>query len=304
MINRGIYTPVPTFFKSDLKTIDLDTQVAHARFLRDNGIAGLVVMGSTGELAHLTLAERHTIVATLREKVPELPIFGGVGQHSVEGALEEIESLKSAGASYALVLPSSYYGVSITQQGIVDWYTEVADRAVLPVVVYVYPGVTNGVVVQPSTIKTLSAHPNIVGTKISHGDLAHHAMLGLDPAVAANGFACLTGLGQVLLPALSVGFAGTVDALSGAFPRLYVKILEHYDKGEFAQAQQLQLVATRGEELVVRFGVVGIKRAIYEATGFGETYLGRAPLNHDTTGDWDSYAPYFQGCVEEEAKTS
>lgn len=299
MIKRGIYTPVPTFLKKDLKTIDIDTQIKHARFLKENGISGLVVMGSTGELAHLSRTERHQVVSALHRELPDFPIFGGVGQHSVGDALDEIQSLKDAGASLALVLPSSYYGASVSQQGIVDWYTEVADKAVLPVVVYVYPGVTNNTVVHPRTIKTLSAHRNIVGTKMSHGDLAHHAMVGLDAEIAANNFVCLTGLGQVLLPALSVGFAGTVDALSGAFPRLYVRILECFDRGDMEEARNLQLVATRGEELVVRFGVVGIKRAIHEATGLGETYLGRAPLNHDVAG-WAEYADYLEGCIATE----
>lgn len=293
---RGIYTPVPTFFKKDGHTIDFDTQAKHAKFLQDNGITGLVVMGSTGELAHLTRQERTQVVSHLRQSAPKLAILGGVGQHGLEEALAEISSLKAAGASHALVLPSSYFGASIKQQGIIDWYTKVADKAELPILVYVYPGVCNNIVVEPETIKALSKHPNIVGTKISHGDVAHHTMLGLDPEVKANNFACFTGLGQILLPALSVGFSGTVDALSGAFPKLYVNILAAFDRGDFETARKLQLLATRGEELVVRFGVIGIKKAIVTATGLGESYLGRAPLNQDVSPDWEKYAHYLESC--------
>lgn len=300
MIQRGIYTPVPTFFKKDCKTIDFETQAKHAQFLKDSGISGLIVMGSTGELGHLTREERAQVVSHIHKSVPDFPILGGVSQHCVEDAVAEISSLKKAGASHALVLSSSYFGPSIKQQGIIDWYTEVADRAELPILVYIYPGVTNNIVVEPSTVVKLAQHPNIVGTKISHGDVAHHATIGLDPSVKAAGFTCLTGLGQVLLPVLSVGFDGTVDALSGAFPKLYVNILKAYDLGDMKTAQKLQWIATRGEELVVRFGVVGIKRAIQQATGFGETYLGRAPLNQDVPG-WENYAEYFTACAEIES---
>lgn len=300
MIQRGIYTPVPTFFKKDTKTIDFDVQLQHAQFLKNNGISGLIVMGSTGELCHLTREERAQVVAHLHQGIPDFPILGGVSQHSVEEALAEIRSLKEAGASHALVLPSSYFGASLKQQGIIDWYTEVADRSELPILVYIYPGVTNSVVVEPSTVVTLSKHPNIVGTKISHGDVAHHALIGLDPSIRNTDFTCLTGLGQILLPVLSVGFNGTVDALSGAFPKLYVNILKAYDLGDFETARKLQWYATGGEELVVRFGVVGIKRAIQQATGFGETYLGRVPLNQDVEG-WEKYKKHFEGCVEVES---
>lgn len=298
MLQRGIYTPVPTFFKKDCVTIDYETQAKHARFLKENGISGIVVMGSTGELSHLTRAERAKVVENIHSAVPELPLLGGVSQASVEEALLEIESLKKAGVSYALVLPSSYYGPGTKQQGIIDWYTKVAEKSVLPVLVYIYPGVCNNIVVEPTTVKTLSAHPNIVGTKVSHGDVGHHALLGLDKEIAANGFQCFTGLGQILLPALSVGFQGAVDALSGAFPKLFVSILKAYDSGDFEKARELQLIATRGEELVVRFGVVGIKKAIHTATGFGETYLGRAPLNQDVSPEWENYALYLSACAE------
>lgn len=298
MIPRGIFTPIPTFFKKDLKTIDFDTQTKHAQFLYDNGITGVVVMGSTGELAHLTRQERAQVISNIKKTVPGLLVFGGVGQHSVEEALAEIQSIKEAGASHALVLPSSYYGASLKQQGIIDWYTEVADNAVLPILVYIYPGVTNNIVIDPTTVVKLAKHPNIVGTKISHGDIAHHTMIGLNEDVIASNFACFTGLGQILLPALSVGFQGTVDALSGAFPKLYVNILKSFDEGDFEQARKLQLIATRGEELVVRFGVVGIKKAIHFGTGFGETHLGRAPLNQDVSADWENYAHFLVDCAQ------
>lgn len=299
MIKRGIYTPVPTFFKKDLKTIDFETQVKHAQFLKNNGIAGLIVMGSTGEMGHLTRKERAQVVSHIHKSVPDFPIMGGVSQHCTEEALAEILSLKQAGASHALVLPSSYFGPSIKQQGIIDWYTEVADNSELPILIYIYPGVTNNVVVEPSTVVTLSRHPNIVGTKISHGDVAHHTAIGLNPSIKVGKFTCLTGLGQILLPALSVGFDGTVDALSGAFPKLYVNILKAYDLGDLATAESLQWIATLGEELVVRFGVIGIKKAIQKATGFGETYLGRAPLNQDVLG-WEDYEDCFTECADAE----
>lgn len=61
-LTPGIYTPVPVFFKKDLKTIDFETQIEHARFLRDNGITGIVLLGSTGENVHLTREERLKLV--------------------------------------------------------------------------------------------------------------------------------------------------------------------------------------------------------------------------------------------------
>ncbi|KAG7829309.1 hypothetical protein KL920_003102 [Ogataea angusta] len=291
----GVYTPVPTFFKKDLVTIDFETQIAHAKYLRDNGIKGLVLMGSTGEAAHLTRTERVSIIEAIHKNLPGFPILAGVAQNCLEEVLHEIDAVKEAGASYALVLSSSYYGPGIKQAAIEEFYTEVANQSSLPIMVYVYPGVTNNIVVEPETIVKLSRHPNIVGTKISHGDVAHHTMIAMSPVTKENNFYTFTGLGQILLPVLMVGGMGTVDALSGAFPKLYVKIFELFQAKQYEEAAKLQFIATRAEELVVRFGVVGIKKMI-SIKGFGETYLGRMPLNQDVD---HSYWAHFKQNISE-----
>lgn len=282
----GIYTPVPTFFKKD-SSIDYESQISHARFLHENGIAGLVIMGSTGEAAHLTRQERASVIKAVHEALPQIVIIAGVAQNSVQDTIDEIDSVKCAGASYAVVLPSSYFGATIKQEGIVDFFTIIADQSQLPVMIYVYPGVSNNINVEPQTVARLSKHPNIVGTKLSYGDVAHHAQVVCD---SAENFSVFTGLGQILLPTLSVGCCGTIDALSGSFPKLFVKIFEHYQAGNYEEARRLQFVACKGEEIVVRFGVIGIKRLIH-SRGFGTSYLGRVPLNHDIdTEAWISYA--------------
>lgn len=280
----GVYTPVPTFFKKDLKTIDFETQVAHAKFLFKNGIKGITLLGSTGENAHLTRKERADIVKAVHDGVKGFPIVAGIAQHCLQDTIEEIELVAKSGASFALVLPSSYFGATITQEALVEWYTAVADKSPIPVLIYVYPGVTNNVVVAPSTIKTLAKHKNIVGIKFSHNDVTAYSEVSLENL---EDFVCLTGLGHLLLPALSIGFKGTVDAISGAYPKTYTKLMQAFEAGDFKEAQRLQLAIIKGEKVVSEYGVIGIKRIIHEATGFGETYLGRMPLNKDVTSGWD-----------------
>lgn len=298
----GVYTPVPTFFKSDLKSIDFETQISHAKFLQDNGIKGITLLGSTGENAHLTRSERVEIIKQIHDNVKGFPILAGIAQNCLQETIEEIMAAAKAGASYALVLPSSYFGPAITQEALVEWYTEVADNSPVPVLIYVYPGVTNGTNVAPSTIKTLSAHQNIVGIKFSHADVTSYSEVGLDEEV--KDFVCLTGLGHLLLPALSVGFKGTADAISGAFPKVYTLLMKAYSTGDIKTAQKLQLSIIRGEKVVSEFGVIGIKRIIKEATGYGQTYLGRLPLNKDTTNGWEKLNQFIEEIKQVEAATS
>ena len=242
------------------------------------------------------------IVKQIHDNVKGFPILAGIAQNCLQETHDEIMAVAKAGASYALGLPSSYFGASITQEALVEWYQEVADNSPIPVLIYVYPGVTNGTNVSASTIKTLSSHSNIVGIKFSHADVTSYSEVGLDEEV--KDFVCLTGLGHLLLPALSVGFKGTVDAISGAFPKVYTLLMQAYSKGDFKTAQQLQLSIIRGEKVVSEFGVIGIKRIIHQATGFGETYLGRLPLNKDTTGGWEKLDKFIQEITQVEAATT
>lgn len=286
----GVFVPVPTFFNDD-ESIDFETQVKHAKFLKDNGVSGITLLGSTGENVHLTAGERAEIVKTIYNEVEGFPIVAGVAQHCLSDAKDEIKRLADSGASYALVLPSSYFGAAITQDALVDWYTDVADFSPIPVLIYVYPGVTNGVNVAPSTIKTLAKHPYIKGIKFSHNDVTAYSEVALDPEI--KDFDCLTGLGHLFLPALSVGFKGTVDAIAGAFPKIYVSLYKAFESGDVHTAKALQLSIIRVEKIVAEFGVIGIKRIIYEV-GFGKNYLGRSPLNRDTSGGWERMGGFIE----------
>ena len=65
---------------------------------------------------------------------------------------------------------------------------------------YHYPGVTNNLYISPATFEKLAAHPNIVGTKLSHGIIDDQALIAASPRIDHDYFYVFTGLGQNLLP--------------------------------------------------------------------------------------------------------
>ena len=70
---------------------------------------------------------------------------------------------------------------------------------------------TNGVFVSPSTFEKLAAHPNIVGCKLSHGILDDTTLISCSPEIDHDNFVVFTGLGQNLLPSLTVNVVGAID---------------------------------------------------------------------------------------------
>lgn len=175
---------------------------------------------------------------------------------------------------------------------------------------YHYPGVSNNVKVAPSTYATLAKHSNIVGCKLSHGDVSVAAQVASNPSIDHTHFHCFTGLGQQLLPVISVGFAGAIDGSAGFFPKSLVRLFELSSKtqptdAEIQERRLLQFKVSSMEELVVKFGTVGIKDAISRLRGFGDTDGTRLPLVGGIPGgdaEWAKWKGVI-GAVDEVEKS-
>lgn len=351
--------PVPTFFKRPDSTEqaahtptahpaccysasvppppDLDTQVAHAVYLARAGIRGLTLLGSTGEAVHLSNAERFAIVKSVRDGLaaagfPNYPIIAGTASNSIDEVVQQLGEAKNAGAQWGLVLAPGYFAAATGPDGVVAWFTAVADRSPLPIMIYHYPGVSNNVKLPPSVYHRLAPHPNIVGCKLSHGDVSVHAQVALHPSIndKPEAFAPFTGLGQHLLPVMSVGFVGAIDGSAGFFPRTLVRLFNLAAKAEGLKTEktpavhrrnsmglwerdatllskeerkelrELQYKVSAMEELVVAHGTVGIKEAISRLRLFGDIDGTRLPLMGGLPGGDAEWAKWGEvvGAVE------
>lgn len=141
----GIFVPSPTFFKpfdaasgTPHPAIDVETQAAHSVHLAKSGITGLVLLGSTGEAIHLSRQERFDMIAGVRKGLEDAgfknyPIMAGVLVNSTEESLEWLEDAQKAGAQWGLVLAPGYFGAAASQENLADWYTIVADKSPIPI---------------------------------------------------------------------------------------------------------------------------------------------------------------------------
>lgn len=143
---------------------------------------------------------------------------------------------------------------------------------------YHYPGVTNNLYIAPSTFEKLAAHPNIVGCKLSHGILDDTTLIASSPKIDHDHFFVFTGLGQNLLPVLTVGGVAAIDGLSGCFPRVLVRLFSIYTeasakgatKKDVATMRELQFRICEAEKLIAAWGVVGQKESIARVWGLGD----------------------------------
>ncbi|AOA64552.1 Putative dihydrodipicolinate synthetase [Komagataella phaffii CBS 7435] len=297
VLSGGVYSPLPTFFKNDAKkSLDLEAQVAHARHLYDSGIKGILVGGSIGEAIHLTEEERLTLIRTLHKAVPEFTIIAGVIGYCIEDIIRQISVSKENGASYSVILVPGYYGPSlVSQKGIISWFNSIADKAELPIILYNYPGVQNGIQLTFDSYKELSRHEKIVGCKLTHYDFTLYTLVGKSTELRDNNFSPFAGVGQVLVPALSVGIEGVIDGLSTVFPKSMIHLFNLYQEGKTEEASKLQELVTAVNEMTAVLNLLGIKYAIKHRFGLGESLVGRPPLDQEIDITvWDKHYEDFK----------
>ncbi|CAF0968877.1 unnamed protein product [Rotaria magnacalcarata] len=283
----GIYIPTPTFFQdepADEQPVDVDAITRHVKFLCSAGVHGIVCMGSTGEAVHLNEEERQLVLRTARKAIddtsPKAKLIAGCSQESVRGTLHLIEQAANSGAEYAMVLPPSYFlaWASCRSDVIYSFYTKVADKSPIPIIIYNFPGVTQQMDTTQETIVKLATHPNIVGIKCTDGNVgkAAYVCANTDPAQ----FTVMSGSADAFVPFLSVGAQGCIPGFGNVAPRILCELFHLYtnhatDKWKEIQSLQAKIVAA--DHAFFRWnGISGLKAAMQSILGYGG--LPRTPL--------------------------
>jgi dihydrodipicolinate synthase/N-acetylneuraminate lyase len=134
-------------------------------------IAGLVVLGSTGEAVMLSDEERCEVLRIAAEVAsPDKVLIAGVGAESVVETLRLTEHAARLKYDIALVRTPHFYRPQMKPEAMLAFYRTVADRSPLPVMLYTVPPFT-AYDLPLEVIVALSEHPNIIGIKESSGNV-------------------------------------------------------------------------------------------------------------------------------------
>jgi 4-hydroxy-2-oxoglutarate aldolase len=266
----GVWCPAVTFFNPATDEIDLGVQGKYYQYLSQSGLTGLVILGTNAETLLLTREERLSLLQTARRAVrPNYPIIAGVSGHSTKQVLQYIFDAYEAGANYALVLPAAYFGKQTTPSVIMRFYDEVAENSPLPIVIYNFPAVCNGVDLDSETITAIARkHSNIVGVKLTCASVGK--LTRLAASLSPETFSVFGGQADFLIGGLSVGSAGCIAAFANIFPKSVSKIYDLYTSGKTSDALNLHRVAALAES-PCKVGIAATKygAAIFSAKAAG-----------------------------------
>ncbi|KAI1455422.1 aldolase [Annulohypoxylon moriforme] len=271
------------FFFDD-ETLDFETLKIHITRLAQAGVAGLVIQGSNGEAPHLLHSERKEVISTaaaiLKEKRrPEAVIIAGCGAQSTRETIQLCQEAQESGADYALVLSPSYWVGAMQPPTIQKFFTDVATASPIPILLCNFPAVTGGIDLDSDLITSLaSSNPGkIVGCKLTCGNIGKLHRVAHDRRIETP-FAAFAGKSEFFLHGLVAGSNGLIGAAVNLVPKVHVKLLELYDAGDLAAAQELQTRLSETDWVLVKLGVSGLKAALekYYKYGGGRS---RRPLN-------------------------
>ncbi len=264
-----------TPFKPD-GSLDLDAAARLANRLVDAGCDGLVLSGTTGESPTTTDDEKLALLRTVLEAVGDRArIVAGAGSYDTAHSVHLAKACAAAGA-HALLVVTPYYSRP-AQAGLVAHFTAVADATDLPNLLYDIPG-RSSIPIAWETIRTLAAHPNIVGVKDAKGDLH-----GGGQIIAETGLAYYSGDDALNLPWLAMGAVGFVSVWGHLAAGQLRDMLTAFNSGDIATARKINVSLGPLAAAQIRLGGVTMSKEGLRLQGFdaGQPRLPQIPASAD-----------------------
>jgi 4-hydroxy-tetrahydrodipicolinate synthase len=240
---HGLHVPLITPFteEGDLAADALE-KLAHA--VIDDGAAGLVALGTTGESPALTAAERRAVLDICARVCRErgATLIAGAGSNDTASTARALRDL-AAWPEVAAALTVVPYYTRPSQDGVIAHFARVAADSPVPVLVYNIPYRT-GTSLSTKTLRELAAIPGIAGVKHAVGGIDHETVMLM--ADLPEDFAVLAGDDVFASPLLALGAAGGILASA---------LVRTRDNADFVAAWRAG-GAARGRELGSRLAAL------------------------------------------------
>lgn len=261
-----------TPFHSD-GLVDYDGLRNLIEHLIDGGVEYLVSLGTTGESATLSEAERKQVWAFTAEVVNKrVGLVAGIGGNNTHEVVEQVKSFNTAG--YDAILSSSPHYNKPTQEGIYQHYKAIAQQAKLPVILYNVPSRTGSTISAETTVRLAHDFKNIIGIKEASGNFDLFNQLMRDKP---EGFLFISGDDPVTLPMMALGAVGVISVIGNALPRQLSDMVRLLLNNDYKGAHKAHYSLIEFTRLMFAEGnPAGVKTALKQLGVCGDTV--RLPL--------------------------
>lgn len=234
---RGVVPPLLTPMHAD-GSLDLDSLDSLVDHLVDAGVHGVFALGSSGQVAYLTDAERDTVVRRVADRLAgRVPLVVGIPDFTARRIADHGRRAADNGAD-AVVMTAPLYALQDGAE-IADSFRMVAAEVPVPLLAYDVP-VRVHTKLTAAMLLALGQEGVITGVKDSSGDDVGFRLLVDANRAAGSPLEVLTGHEVVVDGMLLLGADGVVPGLGNVDPAGYVRMWDAAQRGDWAAARQEQ----------------------------------------------------------------
>lgn len=202
----------------------------------DGGTDAIIIAGTTGESATLTMEEHKDVIkAAVEFTKHRIPVVAGTGSNCTKTAIQLSQEAEEAGVD-GLLIVTPYYNKA-TQAGLISHYSKIADNTKCPIIMYNVPSRTGCNLLPETVAELVRSKENIVGLKEATGNLAQasRTMYLTDGKIDMY-----SGEDGLVVPLLAIGAIGVISVWSNVAPAKVHQMCDSFFKGDIETAGKLQ----------------------------------------------------------------
>ena len=273
---------IPAFYACYGKDgqINPDGVRAMARYLKDKGVKGLYVGGSSGECIYQGVAERKLVLEHVMDEVgKDLTIIAHVACNNTADSRELAAHAESLGVDAVAAIPPIYF--KLPPKAIAKYWNDISDAAPnTDFVIYNIPQLA-GVALTVPLLQEMLKNPRVIGVKNSSMPVQDIQMWKDEGALVFN------GPDEQLLSGLAAGAAGGIGGTYAAMPELYLEIARCFQAGQLEKGREVQNECCRiiYKMCSAQGNMYAVIKEIIRLQGGPDVGGVRAPLLNLTEGD-------------------
>ena len=233
-IFKGVGVAIITPHKNG--KVDYDALRALVEWHVSEGTDSIVVCGTTGEAATLSVEEHLDVIRFVADTVGgRIPVIAGTGSNETKVAIELAVEAEKAGVNGVLSV-TPYYNKA-TKKGLVRHYNAIADAINIPMILYSVQSRT-GVNITPDVAKELKKHKNIQGIKEASGNISQIVEMA---RLIDDDFDIYSGNDDQVVPIMALGGLGVISTVANIAPKQTHEMTAKFFAGDIKGAREIQL---------------------------------------------------------------
>ena len=203
------------------------------RHLISKGVNGLYVGGSSGECIYQSVAERKVVLENvMAEAKGKVVVIAHVACNNTADSQELASHAESLGVDAIASIPPIYF--HLPEYGIAQYWNDISAAAPnTDFIIYNIPQLA-GVALTPSLLKEMKKNPRVIGVKNSSMPTQDIQMWRDEGVIVFN------GPDEQFISGLAMGACAGIGGTYAVMPELFLKVREHFQKGEMEPAREIQ----------------------------------------------------------------